>query len=833
MFTRSRCLTGLSLLLLLAPLGCGRTSLLGDHRDAGARQAVDGAPVLDGAILRGDTSAPDAAGPRPDTRIDSSPDMSVDPPVRVLDTNPDSPTGPRLDLAPDLRVDFPPDTHRDSAADRSPDTSSDRGREVGDTAPDRALDGPAVDRSFDSVAPLPDLPVDTLPADGPGIDASPEVRPLGLSVLAGVLAGPGGLDGIGPDAQFYFPGGAALDGAGNLYVADSANNTIRKIVLATREVTTIAGQLGETGSDDGLGADARFFSPQGLAADEAGNLYIADSVNSTVRKLVLASNQVTTIAGTAGQSGHLDGRGPAARFQSPAALALDGAGNLFVTDMDNTIRKIVLGTGDVTTVAGQPGVSGSQDGIGTAALFTQPQGLAADGAGHLYVADTENRTIRKIVLATGTVTTLAGSVGVNETIDGIGSAAGFASPQGLALDGAGDLFVADYYGNKIRKVVLATAAVSSLPQSEQWQWPNFLAYDGAGHLFVTEGTRHTVFQVSLPTFEMTTIVGRPSSIGGNDGVGAEARFNGPSGLASDNQGGVFVADTFWNTIRMVDSASGRVTTLAGSIDGSYGNRDGLGTEARFDCPSAVAYDGQGILYITDTNNQLIRKLVLATGMVSTVAGTPGANESVDGQGPSAHFFAPMGLALDGTGNLFVADRAGQTIRKLVLADASVTTLAGTASAYGSDDGIGALARFNSPSGLTSDGAGNLFVADTGNCTVRRIAIATRLTTTLAGAPGTCEGGDGAGSSAHFQSPVALAMDSAGRLLVADDFDNTVRRIDLSTKQVTTIIGHSGRWQTVPGPLPAYVADPAGLAVLSSGDIAIADSSTNVILLARF
>jgi sugar lactone lactonase YvrE len=218
-------------------------------------------------------------------------------------------------------------------------------------------------------------------------------------------------------------------------------------------------------------------------------------------------------------------------------------------------------------------------------------------------------------------------------------------------------------------------------------------------------------------------------------------------------------------------------------------------------------------------------------MVTTLAGTAHSQKLADGKGSKALFFGPSGLALDGAGNLYVTDK--HAIRKIALADATVTTLAGPLSGYGSDDGVGAEARFDSPSGLVWDGAGNLFVADTANCTIRQIVVATGTTTTLAGSPGKCESGDGQASSARFKSPVALAMDSAGRLLVADGFDNTVRRIDLATKQVTTIIGHSGRMQTIPGPLPAYVANPAGLAVLSSGDIAISDQSNNAILLARF
>jgi sugar lactone lactonase YvrE len=291
---------------------------------------------------------------------------------------------------------------------------------------------------------------------------------------------------------------------------------------------------------------------------------------------------------------------------------------------------------------------------------------------------------------------------------------------------------------------------------------------------------------------------------------------------------LFVANGFGDSIRRIDLASGRVTTLAG---GSKGKADGVGSQASFYWPHALAYDGAGILYIADRNNATIRKLVVATGMVSTLAGVALSSGFVNGQGDAARFFSPAGLALDNAGNLYVADV--RAIRKIALADATVTTLAGTFETWGSADGIGDKARFDTPQGMVWDGAGNLFVADTANCTVRQVVIATGLTSTVAGTPGKCEGGDGRGSSAHFHGPVALAMDPAGRLLVADIFDNTVRRIDLSTQQVTTIVGKSGRWQTIPGPLPAYVAKPAGLAFLPSGDLAIADQEDHAILLARF
>ena len=205
-----------------------------------------------------------------------------------------------------------------------------------------------------------------------------------LWLLAGVLGGPGAQDGEGAAAQFYFPSGVASYGAGNLFVADSANNTIRKIAVATRATTTLAGSAGVSGSADGTGAAAQFYAPRGLASDGAGNLFVVDSANNTIRKVVIATGVVTTFAGSAVAAGSDDGTGVAARFAYPQGVASDGAGNLLVTDAANyTIRKIVIATGKVTTLAGTAGAAGSDDGTGATARFTFPQGVTSDGAGNL------------------------------------------------------------------------------------------------------------------------------------------------------------------------------------------------------------------------------------------------------------------------------------------------------------------------------------------------------------------------------------------------------------------------------------------------------------------
>ena len=270
-----------------------------------------------------------------------------------------------------------------------------------------------------------------------------------VTTLAGSPGVQGSTDGTGAAALFRYPAGVTSDGAGNLYVADTDNDTIRKLVIATAAVTTLAGAPSEAGAADGTGAAARFLHPWGLSGDRAGNLYVADSDNQTIRQIVLATGAVTTLAGSPGSEGSADGTGRAALFYNPAGLASDGAGNLYVTDYANhTVRKLVPTTGAVTTLAGSPGDAGSADGTGPGARFDNPVGLACDGAGNLYVADTRNDTIRKIVLATGVVTTVAGIAGQAGVVLGP-LPGGLYWPYGLAFAPGPTLFISDNQANVI------------------------------------------------------------------------------------------------------------------------------------------------------------------------------------------------------------------------------------------------------------------------------------------------------------------------------------------------------------------------------------------------
>jgi sugar lactone lactonase YvrE len=268
-----------------------------------------------------------------------------------------------------------------------------------------------------------------------------------VTTLAGSPGCVGSADGTGFEARFNSPMGIATDGA-NLYVADSYNCTVRKVVIATGEVTTVAGSAGEYGDIDGTGAGASFRWPFGIATDGT-NLYVTDSESHTIRKVAMATGEVTTVAGAAGVAGHANGTGAAATFDHPHGIALDG-GILYVTDSFNcTIRKVVLATGAVTTVAGFPGASGTEDGTGSEARFLYPEGVVSDGT-NLYVSDS-NQTIRKVAIATGAVTTLAGSPGLPGFGNGTGSEARFYFPVGLATDGE-SLFVADCFNNVVRRI---------------------------------------------------------------------------------------------------------------------------------------------------------------------------------------------------------------------------------------------------------------------------------------------------------------------------------------------------------------------------------------------
>ena len=682
-------------------------------------------------------------------------------------------------------------------------------------------------------------PLDMGVADG-GSDGGVVVGPS-VQLVAGHLGGQGDVDATGAAARFFSPRALAYD-SGNLYVTDQRNQSIRKIVVATGAVSTLAGAALTKGSADGVGTAALFNQPNGLAADGAGNLYVADMNNQTIRKIVLATGAVTTLAGSPGQAGSTDANGANARFNKPHGLAWDGAGGLYVADAGSqVIRKVDVGTGDVTTLAGTAGSRGSTDapmGPGSTARFSSPHALAFHN-GNLYVLDTRNDTIRQIVVATGVVTTLAGTAGQYAYVDATGAAARFEKPRGLVADGNGTLYVADTDDNRLRAVAESDGTTRTLAgqgygsgdgigAGANFAGPMALAVDGAGNLYCADGWGHTIRKVAVASAAVTTLAGTAGADGVLDGRGAAALFTRPHGLSVDGQT-LWVADTQSNVIRKVDLATNTVSTVAGS--GQKGTADGIGAAAQFNNPFAVIGDGAGTIYVADGGNDTIRTIDVATATVATLAGTGGQAGSTDGTGAAARFNGPAGLALSG-GTLYVADGSNHTIRAVDVASKAVTTLAGTAGAKGTTDGTGAAARFNNPAGLTLDGNGNLYVADMSNHAIRVIAVATGAVTTLAGSGGMAGSMDGTGAAARFYMPHAVALDGMGNLLVADTRNHTLRKVALATGAVSTLAGTAGVGGVQLGALPSTLNTPTGLAIGADGAVYLATAHENAILVIK-
>ena len=341
-----------------------------------------------------------------------------------------------------------------------------------------------------------------------------------VSVLAGAAGVPGATNSSGGNARFDSPAAIALDFAGIRYVADTANHTIRKIA-AGGAASTFAGGAGVSGAADATGGNARFNFPAGIAVDAAKNVYVADTGNHTIRKII-SSGVVTTLAGSAGLTGFADATGAGARFNVPTGLAVDASGNVFVCDAGNhTIRKITT-AGVVTTLAGSPGVSGTTNANGGNARFNSPNGIVLDAAGNLYIADSGNHAIRKITPAS-VVSTFVGLAGTSGNTDATGGSARFNTPKAITIDASGTFHVADSGNHTIRRITSAGV--------------------------------------------VSAVAGLAGASGAANGAGTTARFNNPTGVAATPDGfNVYVADTANHTIRR-NTIYNTLTPLADRMDG--------------------------------------------------------------------------------------------------------------------------------------------------------------------------------------------------------------------------------------------------------------------------
>ena len=657
----------------------------------------------------------------------------------------------------------------------------------------------------------------------------------GIDTFAGLrVSGDGG---PAVEAWLDSPRGVAVDLAGNVYIADTYNHRVRR-VDATGTITTITG-TGEYGfgGDGGPASQAQLAFPDDVAADRAGNVYIADRYNYRIRK-VDATGTITTFAGT-GEYGFGGDGGPARRAQlsEPGGIALDVAGNVYIADTYNHRIRKVDAAGTITTIAGsgERGFSGD-GGPASQAQLSAPFDVAADGSGNVYFADYTNHRIRKVDAA-GTITTFAGTGETGFSPDeGPAVEASLGYPRGVAVDGAGNVYISPG-GLGIGKVD-STGTITTIagtgggfggdggPASQaRFHEPFGVAVDVAGNLYIADSGNHRIRKVDA-TGTITTIAGRTFS--GDGGPASQAQLSEPEGVAADRAGNLYISDSNNHRIRKVDFA-GTITTIAGTRESGFSGDGGPASQAQLGYPRGVAVDGLGNLYIGDRNNQRIRKVDL-TGTITTIAGTGEYGFGGDG-GPAsqARFREPFGVAVDGLGNLYIGDRNNQRIRKVDLTG-TITTIAGTGErGFGGDGGPASQAQLSEPEGVAVDEAGNLYIADSFNDRIRKVD-ATGTITTIAGTGEYGFGGDGGpASQAQFRHPTGVAVDGLGNLYIVDGFNNRIRKVD-ATGTITTIAGSGERgFAGDSGPAVEAALDlPVDAAVDRAGYVYIADWLNHVI-----
>ena len=566
------------------------------------------------------------------------------------------------------------------------------------------------------------------------------IRKVSTSGIITTMAGNGtatfsGDSGTATTASLNNPAGVAVDGSGNLYIADQSNHRIRK-VSTSGVITTVAGNgTASFSGDSGTATTASLNNPAGVAVDANGNLYIADQQNQRIRE-VSTAGIITTIAGNGTASYSGDGAAAtAASLNNPAGIAVDASGNLYIADASNHRVRMISISNTITTVAGNGAASYSGDGTtATTASLYSPSGVAVDVNGNLYIADSQNNRIRKVPTS-GIISTVAGNGTVNYGGDGgAATAASLSNPVGLALDGTGNLYITDQQNQRIREV--STAGI------------------------------------------ITTVAGNGSyGFSGDGGTATGASLANSSGVAVDGSGNFYIADTQNNRIRKVSTA-GSITTVAGNGTASFSGDNGSATAASLNNPVGVVVDGAGNVYIADAQNNRIRK-VSTTGIITTVAGSGTASYSGDGgAATAASLNYPAGVAFDGIGNLYIADQGNQRIRK-VSTSGIITTVVGNGTfGFGGDGGSATAANLANPASIAIDASGNLYIADSHNNRIRQVSTS-GIITTVAGNGFYGFSGDGsAATNASLANPLNVAVDGIGNLYIADPDNQRVRKVTL-------------------------------------------------------
>jgi trimeric autotransporter adhesin len=708
-----------------------------------------------------------------------------------------------------------------------------------------------------------------------------------ISTVAG--GGITGVPALSPNTSIGGPEAVVKDAAGNTYILDNFVSRIFK-VDTSGNLTIFAGNGTPGFSGDGGPANkAQLNNPSDMCIDTAGNIYVADSDNSVIRKIATdAQHTITTVAGVAGIWDYNGDGIPAttAYLNVPDGVSVDSTGNIFIGDRFNHIVRKVTPGGTITTFAGKAPVGGVRfpgfSGDGTSAVGAQlhdPWGVFVDKNGNLFIADSTNHVIRKVTA--GIITTFAGTPGVTGFVTGDAgpaTAAKLNTPHGVFVDGSLNLFISDHENHAVREVPAVTtvtpprtaghmytiagsgskgyAGDSGSATSAKLAHPSNVLVDASGNVFIADTDSDALREVPavstagpppMTAFFIYTLAGNGHPFwGGDGGAPTNGELGFQAGVASDGSGNIFIADTLSDVIREV--SGGAIQTVAGIPNFDGYNQDGaLAINSAVNVPNGVFVDNSGNLFIADTGNCLIREV--SAGSISTVAGSvPNPNTNppscgFSGEGllaTNAQLNAPNSVFVDGSGNIFIADTGNHVIRE-VATTGIIQTVAGTAQKAGynaADEGaVATTALLNHPDGIFVDAFGNLFIADTNNYIIREVPalngngmIAGHIYT-VAGIPQSAGyNGDGVATSINLSSPTSVLVDAAGNIFIADSGTFNPNN---GNHIIREVVAATGKIQTVAGTpqTPGFSGDggPATSAKLNAPQSIAFDPSGNLLI----